>query len=74
MAQKLFHVWYRREFECYVVAEDEAEARTAAERSESWQVASQTGELWGEFFEVSEAEGPERMESDAERESQGTQP
>ncbi len=56
MAGKLFHVWYRQEFECYVVAENGTEAKAAAETSKSWQVASHTGDLWDEFFEVSEVE------------------
>lgn len=73
MANKLFHVWYRQEFSCFVVAEDEVEARATAERSKSWQVASQTGDLWSEFFEVSEVEGPGPIESDSETEEQGSQ-
>ncbi len=54
MSQKLFHLWYRREFACDVWAEDELEARAAAQSSGSWRVLSQTGDLWDEFLEVSE--------------------
>lgn len=48
-------MWYRREFECYVRAEDPVEAKGAAVASESWRVASQTGDLWEEYIEVEDA-------------------
>lgn len=53
MSQKLFHVWYRREFTCEVWAEDELEARTVAQKNDAWRLQSE-GDLYDEYLEVSE--------------------